>query len=148
MSLSREDHAVERIKLELQVEALSEELAYYRSRAVGASLAVTLDPMFRFLREIYGTTPAETRLTLALYRAKGEVVSRSWLEDNIPGDEVLQRSNNVAVVVSKLRQKLGGTETIQNIWGEGYRMSETVHSDIAKRLAMCDHNHNNKNPVA
>lgn len=136
MSLSREDHAVERIRLELQVEALTEELDYYRGRADGANPAVTLDSATTLFATTYWMTPAETRLALALYRAKGAVVSTRWLQDTIPGDEALCRANNVAVYVARIRQKLGGTETILNIRGHGYRMSEMVHSEIARRLAM------------
>ena len=136
MSSPAEDHAVERIKLELTIDALRDEVAYYRARA--ADPALTIDPMAQILGQVYGMTPAEIRLTLALYRAEGAVVSRTWLAENIPGEEVEARHEHVAVVAHRVRRKLGSSDAIQNVWGQGIYMSKMVHLEIAEHEQTCD----------
>jgi DNA-binding response OmpR family regulator len=68
--------------------------------------------------------PQEAVTAAILYAAKGAVVARAYLYDNIPSPN--DRSNDsrlLPTLVCRLRQKLGGKHTIENVWGQGYRMT-------------------------
>lgn len=68
-------------------------------------------------------TPIELDLLLALVRRRGMAVTRQWLVGHVLGapegsDRVLDAH------VSRLRRKLGDRESIETVWGIGYRIRE------------------------
>lgn len=140
MSSPAEDHAIERIKLELTIDALRDEVTYYRERLTDRQIdnAAIVDPLALVLQRDFKLTVSEVRLTLALYHAAPDTVERAWLEATIPGEEVEARAAHVAVVASRVRTKLGDSTAVQNVWGKGYYMSETVQLILANHLANCD----------
>lgn len=68
-------------------------------------------------------TPTEWRLLQALLRARGQVVSRSELAEQLWGP-ALDRSAEIEVYVSRLRRKMGGRRdgVVETIRGQGYRL--------------------------
>jgi DNA-binding response OmpR family regulator len=68
--------------------------------------------------------PQEAVTCAILYAAKGNVVTRAYLYDNIPSpNERTNDSRILPTLICRLRQKLGGKHTIENVWGQGYRLT-------------------------
>ena len=65
-------------------------------------------------------TPQEADTLTLLYAAKGAVVAREYLYDNIPATgERTADSRLLPTIICRLRQKLG-RHIIENMWGKGY----------------------------
>lgn len=84
------------------------------------------------LRVQLGLTAQEGSVVLVLYQAKGRTISTSAIGDVIPhptGKEDYSLTF-VNVLVCKIRRKLGFS-FIENVWGAGYRLSDSAR-------AVCD----------
>lgn len=67
-------------------------------------------------------TSPEYQVLVQLMKAAGTIISRQALEHAIYGDRVVL-SNVLQVYVGRLRKKLAAVdvESIQTVWGQGYR---------------------------
>lgn len=69
-------------------------------------------------------TGAEFRLLLALAKAKGRVLTRNQLMDEVLGDDMIVGSRTIDVHVTALRSKLAeARKMIETVRGVGYRLS-------------------------
>lgn len=79
------------------------------------------------LRQLFGElTEAESVICAALYGRRGKTLPLTSLEgllDEERGHSV--ESNVVSVMVSRIRAKLG-SEAVENVRGNGYRLSEAM----------------------
>jgi DNA-binding response OmpR family regulator len=98
-------------------EDLAERVAYLESEL---ALREDADEL-RKLRVAFGVRPSAARLIRALFNAKGRPVTRWQLLEQIPGNED-RNLKIIDVYVCHLR-KVFGREGIENIWGQGYRLS-------------------------
>jgi DNA-binding response OmpR family regulator len=64
-------------------------------------------------------------LLLALYRAKGSVVSVYQLLERIPSPNDKDRDAKIVSVWVYFARALLGKDIIDNVWGRGYRLSDT-----------------------
>lgn len=79
------------------------------------------------LTRAFGLSPIGARIVLALHRAAGRSVSRTFLEDHFTGLEASGReiddpSAAIKVQVSRIRHAIG-PGAILTVWGVGYRLS-------------------------
>lgn len=83
-----------------------------------------------------GLTVNETTLMAALVEAYPRVLSQVDLDAIIPAhDHAVERDLKcVDVLVCKVRKKMG-RDVIENLWGRGYRCSETFHAEAKGRVA-------------
>ena len=80
------------------------------------------------LRDRFGLRNQAARIALALYRAKGRVVSRNMLFAAIPptapGPRDLRDPHMLNVLIAYIRKALG-PNSVLNIHGRGYLMSQS-----------------------
>lgn len=113
-------------------DVLEEEIAYLRSE-LGLQTELT---MKRGLSRSLGLSPGELSLALALYRAKGRVVTSSFLEEILPdprGNAGERTLKLVQVYVCRLRRTLG-FDAIDTIWGQGYQLMPKGREIIREAL--------------
>lgn len=83
------------------------------------------------LRLAYALTAQEAAVADTLYRAKGRVLSRSYLDENTPHIRTSDRDERcIDRFITEIRKKLG-CDTIETIRSAGWRMTKAG-------LAMCD----------
>lgn len=109
-------------------EALQEEVAYLRSEL---GLRVDLDHQAR-LRQALSLRPQTARLILILHAARGRTVPRAQLEEALPGAED-RGSNYLSVYVSFARKALG-RDSIETVWGQGFRLSPATLAQLSLLL--------------
>lgn len=112
------DELLERVRARLRRPALKRAQSFS-----GGNLRLDYDAR---LVELNGAPVDLTRIELdlfaALARREGEAVSRRWLAENILHPERDGMERTIDVHISRLRKKLG-SETIETVWGVGYRFS-------------------------
>ena len=93
--------------------------------AAGCKPGLELQPWMK------GLTPQERALVGALYEQYPRPVGKYDLLDLLPGqDHVEDRQVQlVSVKVHSIRKKLGAP-TIENVWGEGYRLGAEFYEQI------------------
>lgn len=69
-----------------------------------------------------GMTPAEASILAALYAAKGRVVNRFVLFDNLPNENDFRSPQIISVYVSRIRSAIG-KGCIRCVWGDGYGLT-------------------------
>jgi two-component system response regulator MtrA len=67
-------------------------------------------------------TRVELELLHALARRAGEALTRQWLVDNVLDPDREGTARTLDVHVSRLRKKLGPDNSIETVWGIGYRL--------------------------
>jgi DNA-binding response OmpR family regulator len=101
------------VELEAEVEYLKRELG----------LILDGDQVLR-LREVLRLSPTQAQTVLALYLAKGRVLSLAQLDERVPaptaGDD--REESYFRVVTRKIRIILG-PGIIETVWGLGYRIT-------------------------
>lgn len=82
-----------------------------------------------------GLTPGQGCILILLYEAKGRIVSRWFLDDNMPllKNKERQGDRAVEVQIHHLRKKLG-RGAIENVWGRGFRLSEEGRRLVGEAL--------------
>lgn len=79
-------------------------------------------------------TPAEAALIEALERARSRALGRRSLLRHLPArDHVLadrRHERQVTIVVTAIRKKLG-RDSIETVWGEGYRLGPGLQPKAA-----------------
>ena len=86
------------------------------------------------LQSVHGITGAEARTLLALYRAKGRVMTvRQILDAVSPDGSSDVNSNNVAVWLSRVRKRVGDGWTASH-WGRGYSMTTAGLAAVREAL--------------
>lgn len=111
-------------------EAMQEEVAYLRSE-LGLQLDAT---RLAALRREFGLSEHKARMVLVLFNAKGRVVSNAQLEDALPCKYREERSSNfINATLSQLRRQIG-KESIENVFGSGYRISDAMAVKVAALL--------------
>lgn len=86
-----------------------------------------------FYRETYGLTGTQSSILMLLRQRTGTVVSGERLSELLPGDE--KSVETLRVHLLKLRKRLDpqvGMKTIENVWGEGYRISKAVDAALLR----------------
>jgi DNA-binding response OmpR family regulator len=114
-----------------QIDQLRYEVEFYKREAGLLADADNVD-MFQ---ERFGLTTVEASASAALYQRRGKWLPGATLEgllDEVRGHPV--ESNIVAVVISKIRRKLGDT-WVENLWKRGYRFSDTALAEIDRRFS-------------
>ena len=116
-------------------ERLQEMLAADRAEGTATlSLGPLLvDPSAHSAR-LYGEplelTRTEFGLLHLLLRNKGRAFSRAYLHDAVWGEPAVEGDRSVDNSVLRLRKKLGGLgDTIETVWGLGYRLSARARSE-------------------
>lgn len=112
-------------------EDLEEEVAYLRSE-MGERLRVErVDEVARRLK----LAPGVTALLLILYGAKGRPVSIYQACEALPSPSKNEDRNPhlVAVYVTKIRKTLGA-DAIENVWGNGYRLTQHGMDSVGRLL--------------
>jgi DNA-binding response OmpR family regulator len=67
-----------------------------------------------------------------LLRNKGRAFSRAYLHDAVWGEPAVEGDRSVDNTVLRLRKKLGAVgDSIETVWGVGYRLSAQAHGDLA-----------------
>lgn len=114
------DELMERVRARLRRPLLNRPP---QSSAASGNLRLDYDAR---LVELNGAPVDLTRIELdlfaALARREGEAVSRRWLAENVLHPERDGMERTIDVHISRLRKKLG-SETIETVWGVGYRFS-------------------------
>jgi DNA-binding response OmpR family regulator len=116
-------------------ERLQEMLAADRSEGI-APLSfgpLQVDPSGHIARlhgEPIELTRTEFGLLHLLVRNKGRAFSRAYLHDAVWGEPAVEGDRSVDNTVLRLRRKLGALgESIETVWGVGYRLSARAGSD-------------------
>ena len=108
---------------------LEEEVRYWKDEAQRNATAETRERIRRAL----DLTTAEAWLVGTLYAARGSVVRRERIEEDIPGsktwEERLDPGNIICVMVSRIRAALG-SDSIRTVRGTGYAASEKLIARI------------------
>lgn len=98
---------------------LRERIAYLESElGVQAS-----DTEFARVKAAFGLQPMSTRIVLALWKVRGDVIGRWRLEELIRGDGEDCSEGLLKVHISRVRKRLG-KDAVDNVWGRGYRLSD------------------------
>lgn len=105
-----------------RIAELEEQVAYWKGEAQHNHSAETTDR----IRRAFDLTRGEAWILGVLYAARGDVVRRERIEEDMPGDkhweEKQDSANLVAVMVSRIRSKTS-PEAIETARGFGYRLS-------------------------
>lgn len=80
------------------------------------------DTEFARVKSAFRLEPMGTRIVLALWKARGDVVSRWRLEELIRGDNDCSEGL-LKVHVSRVRKRMGA-EAVLTVWGRGYQLSD------------------------
>lgn len=101
-------------------ETLREEVAYLKGEL---ALALSDDKLAR-LRRVTGVTPAEAKILLTLYQARGRFCAAYILDEAAPAVSAIDRNlKHVDVRICRIRKKIGKA-AIENSWGNGYRITD------------------------
>lgn len=87
------------------------------------------DTEFARVKSAFRLEPMSTRIVLALWKARGDVVSRWRLEELIRGDNDCSEGL-LKVHVSRVRKRMGA-DAVENVWGRGYRLSDEAIGRVA-----------------
>lgn len=113
-------------------EELEEEVAYLRGE-LGMTRNAAVEGI---LRSAFKIAPSEVTLLLALYRARGKVLSREQLNEAVPPkwSRVEDRASNlISVWVCRLRKKIG-SDAIENQWDGKYALTATGIAKVQAAL--------------
>lgn len=80
------------------------------------------DTEFARVKSAFGLQPMGVRILLALWKARGGVVSVWRLEEMIRGMDGDCSENLIRVHISRLRSGIG-RDAVENVWGRGYRLT-------------------------
>lgn len=83
-------------------------------------------------------TPMQGCIILLLYEARGRVLSRYFLDAQLPLAKNKERVDTQAidVQISHMRKRLGRS-VIENVWGHGFRLSEEGRRIVGEALGAC-----------
>lgn len=80
------------------------------------------DTEFARVKSAFGLQPMGVRILLALWKARGGVVSVWRLEELIRGMDGDCSENLIRVHICRMRSGIG-RDAVENVWGRGYRLS-------------------------
>ncbi len=80
------------------------------------------DTEFARVKSAFRLEPMSTRIVLALWKVRGDVISRWRLEELIRGDGEDCSEGLLKVHISRVRKRMGG-DPVENVWGRGYRLT-------------------------
>ncbi len=120
-------------------EDLEEHVAFLRSEL---GVQVHGDKIAR-IRQAYRATNSTAHMILRLYEARGKPVSVEQLLESLPSpskseDRSLQL---VAVFGVRVREALGGQDTLENVRSFGYRLSDDARARVAIVLGDAPESH-------
>lgn len=116
-------------RLEERVAGLEDEVAYLRSE-MGLSVSATRVGLVRAALKL---RPGCCKMLLAMFDAKGRVLNRFQLAEahaHPNGGDTLRAVN---VHMCLIRKRLG-QESIEGVWGVGYRLTDAGRDKLARIL--------------
>lgn len=122
-------------ELEERVAWLESEIGIRNDAEVADLIYAALSERTRHLRGTSVGRPQAARMIAALYAVKGRAISRWMLLEAVPSPSHKEdRGDNlVSVWVTRARQGLG-KDAIANVWGHGYRLTDTGMAAVAEIL--------------
>jgi DNA-binding response OmpR family regulator len=113
---------------EQQIDALTEQVAYWRSEAMGNADISEQDA----IRQAFKIAPNQAWVAANLYRLRGRILARARIEDDMPLGHGHERLSGKVpeMMISRIRNALG-FDVIETVRGHGYRMTN-------KGIALCD----------
>jgi DNA-binding response OmpR family regulator len=116
-------------------EELEEELAYFKQ----ALKVEQSEKRLAKLSKVFGFTPSQAKLALALYDRAGGMLTKGFALDILyPNPDEAAEQKIIDVFICKIRTKLiyrcGDQKPINTVWGRGYQMSPAGMAIFAQAL--------------
>jgi DNA-binding winged helix-turn-helix (wHTH) protein len=110
---------------------LEEQVAYYESE-LGLSDDIELENR---LRSIYTLMPTDAKVLATLYTARpGRTLTREHLDDIISTFSCRQHETKVVEVYICRIRKILDYESVDNVWGRGYKLSPIGRKKVGAAL--------------